>query len=390
LLDKTKDRIADYLRRMRDLRNSFDVPDVHSGISTDGLALGGAMGSDDRSRLTGPLGEGTTTEGARELVLALGSLRNLAGEDSAMGFLGALSAFEFKDKAGIINVLLDAPQDYRDIVLAFSSYIHIPRVDSAGFLFNPERRIIHYNVALDRNNPRGPYYWFFHEVAHLIDWMVGPLDYLTKSPPFRDATFAALQIDVENMLRQVANSLHVDTTGLPPINPDFVPWPLHVSRNSGKDRDTLIRELAIANIMAGNLVVATEEDEEELDTISAFQLYLQRTMSGVLNGDSDPNRTPHNMSNPSNVFGGITNNVVHGATYHPEANFPGYWFNNQGRPTFNQNSEFFAHRFAAGILNNHDAIANDSYFFPEAMRHYDELFDHILNDVQAREDQWLW
>jgi len=45
------------------------------------------------------------------------------------------------------------------------------------------------------------------------------------------------------------------------------------------------------------------------------------------------------------------------------------------RPTFNQNSEFFAHIFAANMINAEESLANVSHFFPSA--------SIIIEDVMA-------
>ena len=144
--------------------------------------------------------------------------------------------------------------------------------------------------------------------------------------------------------------------------------PIPSSPTSNKPSQAIIG-MAVDGIIGGNLVVL----EYGLSDAQRFQLQLQSAMNTILGRDDETERR-HEMLIPSNIFGGITNNTVHGAWIHTR---PNYWYqnNNKESPTFRQNSEFFANYFSASMLHNQAMLDNMRDFFPDA--------SEILNDVTA-------
>ena len=392
LLEQTKEKLADYLVRMGALRNSFSVPDLHSDVMPDGLALGGVMMRDDTRETTSP-GDGTTAEGMRDLVLGLRSLRNLAGEDLAMGFLGALSAFQVKDKAGIINVLVDAPEVPRDIVLAFAGYINVTDINSPWDRFDPETGEIWLDIAVDRGNPRGSYWTFFHEVFHMIDWALHPYNQLkTRDSEITLEFYMAIRKDVEIYLRQTANSMPVTIQPFdvrPAIAQNTVESPFRFQHSlwtlAELQLADSIRDEAIDNIMAGRAVVVSDDpvtaaiERATLNQAELFQLELQEKMSRIVDGYSHQYRTPQNMITVWDAFSGATNEAVGSITFGPRP--ANYWYRADGLPTFTQNAEVFANYMTNWLFNDEIALKNDRHFLPNALKVVDEIVDSILDTI---------
>ena len=365
-----KIQIAMYQTMMQGIRDSFTIMFNSVGMYASDLS----PGSPDASGLN----EVAPTDADIALSAAMIAIMQLAQENgnaqAGVDILNALTVLPgLQDRAGILNIIVGSPEIYRNMVFAVAHELYIGRIDVPGRFLRPglvvdgvtiERATIEFNVTDDSNGAggRGNFFVFFHEVGHLIDWYFRDTNgryFLTGGDTFRDNLYTALTRDVESTLRDVAAGLPV---------PSLFPFiesssPLSIASYN------VIREKAIANIIGGNLVIY----EHGLTVPQQFQLLLQDAMDVIL-GRNDETDRRHEMLNPSNIFGGITNNVVRGAWTHTEVN---YWYhnNNKQSPTYMQNLEFFANYFAASMLNNQAMLDNMRDFFPGA--------SEILSDITA-------
>jgi len=284
----------------------------------------------------------------------------------------ALAPLPAEDRIAILQIVMNAPEEYRALFFAVADQIHIGCMNSSGVFFAPnvrynwngeivefERATIKFNLANDQENVRGAYFTFFHEVGHLIDWaLTDNSELFTRGEPHRDPLFTALNNDVRNQLRTVAAGLEM-------------PGDIH------SPMQHLYREQAIENIMSGRV------------SSCQFQQSLQDEMNRILLGNDprfaaahpDLDQTRNNMVNPSNIYEGVTNNVVHGWWTHTRPDRQHYWFREDGSVTYSQNSEFFANHFANATLNNEEALAAEEFYFPTAS---EMLTTTIIPDMTSR------
>ena len=277
-----------------------------------------------------------------------------------------------------MQIVANAPEDYRDLFLGFVGYINIGDTtpERSGFRLDG---VIYYDVAADRNSSFGPFFGFFHEVGHMIDWALAPSEQyqkFTQRDELGVELKSALQRDVEGRLWELAGGIVVGVES-PARIASLAP---NTTTNYHNQRTVdnyhnYIRRSAVNNIMAGRVIDVEEDEVENLPPHEQFQWNLQNAMSNVLRTGSDQN--PNNMINPSNIFGGITNNAVRGGVGH---SYEHYWFDEQGNSTYFQNVEFFANHFAATMLNNESMLQNEREFFPTAL----PILEEVVVDMLGR------
>jgi len=386
LVQQTRDKLADYIVRMRNLRNSFDVPDYYTSFLESEFALrdpGGLGGGNRQMLITDILSNEAELDALHAYIDAVLALKRLSDVDSVNTLRGALSALEFKDKAGIINVVVDAPEVPRDMFMGFVGYLDIVvgsfdafHLTTGRLWFNPER---------DRNNPKGAYWTFFHEAFHMIDWALhsqqGELK--TRGSEFTQRLYDAIRQDVEAQLRQLAASIPVDFEVVSGAFPNqHAPW-----MQGGLQSANAIREAAIENILAGRVVVSSDNRTNaagaNLSPVESLQLQLQNMAIAMVEGNLHQHKTPYNMITVLDAFAGASNGAV-GST-HFGGRPPDYWYRPIGNPihpTHNQNSETFANHMANWMLNNETAMQNDKDLMPNAMGVVDEIVDSILGGIR--------
>ena len=319
----------------------------------------------------------------RDYLLLTGQIVMQSSEEVLGHVLNALSPLPVSDRVEIMRIVVNSDEPYRGMFYNVAHLIHIgntslPRHDDPLGRFIPpgiradgtrvDRPTIEFDLRTDRNpyNVFGPYFTFFHEVGHLIDWAAqeGNRNYFTSTQPQRDILFDAIYYDTSNLLGRVASGLPM------PDNEDYI-------------------NQAIANIMDGMRVEYRRGDI--LTPLQRFQLDLQNSTNSVLFGN-DPLFTethPETRQNfytmiiPSNVIGGMTDNAVFGWVRHDGERHDDYWFNSSGEPTFRQNREFFAHHFSVSMLNNEPALLASEFYLTTAT----EVMHNIVADISIILDQ---
>ena len=313
-------------------------------------------------------------------------------EDTFNALKITMGSLPLTDRIAILEIVLDGPEMYQDMFFATARYLNIASINAANvtigtrvnregkneeyirnigsrgfFTSTPNNPLVHFNANADRDNDRGAFFTFFHEVGHMIDWVAAGSDnghlFSRIDAAFSRPLFNAVSADVRRQVTIVANGL--DLSGVP------------------ESRRSTYTERAINNIMNGQRIVAeTPEEIAALTPAQEVQRDLQIEMGQVLRGAGSNARNSQNMINPSNVYGGVTNNAVRGSAWHPE---PSYWFRD-GNPTFNQNIEMFAHHFAASIRNDSQMLQNERDFFPSAMGTASRpgVFVNMVNEINAR------
>jgi len=372
-IEQLSEKMRAFTAKMTALQESFDFVSLKAGTLGAMHSSGSRSGTGDAAMQDGN-GGGVSDEYWFAYVRARIAIASVSDWDTANELSDALEILPPKHRAGIMDIVANAPPLYRGMFFGVIDQINIVEIDrpGGGGRFSMPRGTISFNADLDRDNFRGPYFTFFHEVGHLIDWVVQSevalvnwFTLYTESRAVRQAFFDAISKDVENMLRDVAAGVRL-TDPFPPLDPNLTIWERmeqerERERLLDRMRDSIV-DRAIANIMSGD-AVSLDLDEEFLPEqfADAFQFQLQQEMIRVLSGHTSNQHTWGNLYTIRDVFSGITNNAL-GLSNRPSS----YWFTMFGNPTFHQNSEFFASHFAFSMLNDQQALSNQQSFMPNA------------------------
>jgi len=290
--------------------------------------------------------------------------------DTLDTLIRVLAILEESDKIAIFEVVLDAKPPYRCLFFAFADKINITCINSPAFFYPPDSTLpcgtkaltpqIHFNVGTDRNNPRGPFASFFHEIGHMIDWYSGQGEsFFTSSvSPDSQRLYDSLRMDVRNQLHIVANDI---------LSSDLFNMPANMSRTVEAFYNQM-RNQAIENIMEGKRVEAATNEIERL------QLAIQDMMADVLHGSNI-----NSMVNVWDISAGITNNAIH--VPYTARDKKDFWFDENNNPTGAQQQEFFATQFRNAMLNDDASRANQEEFFGRSTGIMDEMIRDMASGI---------
>jgi len=373
-------QIRDLNSQISEFNNCIELLDtIKNETSTTVLSLSESVMSTDRTNAAGIRGLCKQTmsyvEDLQRLEDSISTGMNAAVVKERIGLvscsdtldalLRVLAMLEETDRIAIFEIVLYASRPYRCLFFAFADKINIKTLEAVNAdgdptaFFQNGNGTIHLNMAIERDN----YFVFFHEIGHMIDWHLGKgVGYFSNSmSPNSQLFFDAAKEDVKKRLNSVASNI----IAKPPYSTDSEISPaMNIYINS-------LREQAIDNIMAGKSVEIARNDVEEL------QLEVQNRMNSILRGDGNNMRTADNMVNPSNIYGGITNNAVVGSYGHTLKN---YWYDSKGNATGLHQVEFFGNHFASAMRNDIIAMQNERDFFPTAF----EVFDDMKTDMVSK------
>ena len=306
-------------------------------------------------------------------------LSGVTDGDTVQALLDSLSPIDKLDKIVILNIIYNAPPSIRSLILLYVDKIDIQCINSGG-VFVPLNSScgrtpgIYFNLAEDRVNPRGPFYTFFHEIGHMIDYWfgveIGTGNFFSSSHiQFSEQLFDALTTDVRSKFDDVANQIIRDLMN----EHNFVASGVGDFINQQRE----LLNQAIEEIMAGNRIVYRGQQLTEAQRV---QLYLQNKVDEALVRRPTtelPNKTWYNMNTVSDTFAGMTNSSVTGTAGDRRRNRYHYWFDINGNPTNFQQMEIFAGVFSNMTLHNDDAIANINHYLPEASGIVGGIIDYM-------------
>ena len=209
--------------------------------------------------------------------------------------------------------------------------------------------------------PKGAYTTFFHECGHAIDYNIDGDTYFSNV--YKDGSnydiiagdvYTYIETEIEN---------YISTMNL---------------------SETCSVGNIIESIKNGGNIERLSEDEEELYEI------LQDDMHKKLNTISIENRYENSsgiwlgtqyMAGISDVYGGVTNNIIVGERGHWDKEEKGshkgeytYWYDPEtGERTGNQEKELWAHYFSFEMLGDAEVIKVMDEYFPNTMQQYGDM-----------------
>lgn len=197
---------------------------------------------------------------------------------------------------------------------------------------------INVDMAKEPANPRGPYTTFFHESGHALDY-----NYLDDgnfySVTYRDENGNSLQdliySDVRADLEQVISQYTSDPAS---------------------------RQCLLDYILGAGFADIHILNQAERAVLVNIQNYYAREMAGPLNEAC------------SDVYGGVTANIIHGSYGHWSAF---YWYDGIGNATYAQSKELWAEYYSYRVTGNEEALRNLRKHFPHAGAFLDRMAESM-------------
>ncbi|MEH7272508.1 T7SS effector LXG polymorphic toxin [Neobacillus vireti] len=261
-----------------------------------------------------------------------------------------LSPLAEKDRIEIKYLMYTAEEPYRTLALKYLDKFKIANKNFSGVFYKDEN-ILTFDVSEDRNNERGQYYTFFHEVGHAIDYYYG------IENGFEGFYSDSYTIDGKTLTKRMYEDAETHfrselQTELKLPNYDHL----------NHEQKTKIINNITNNLNANNYSKLLTKEE------IALLVTLKNTFLNKLWGPD------HEAA--SDVYGGITNFTIKGEYGHQKNEY--YWIKENGERTREPNREGFAEYY--GRIMTPDGEKKDAgiesieHYLPESKKHMDKMF----------------
>lgn len=264
-----------------------------------------------------------------------------------------LNPLEETDIVEIKFLMYTAEEPHRTLSMQYLDQFEIGSTTESG-VFYASDNALHFNVSEDRENVRGAYFTFFHELGHAIDYYHGTENgdtFFSDSFESEGMTLTEhMHDDVENRIRQELNG----ALNEPAYN--------DLSLN---EKEQMMNRIVDEMVYTGPSNTTLTNSEEELYSI------VQEKLSEELKPDE------HN--NTSDVYGGVTVNEVVGKWGHHNVD---YWIDEDTGERINEpNKEGFASYYSSIMIEDSEIrdqeLASVKEYLPESKVHMDEMFESM-------------
>lgn len=232
-----------------------------------------------------------------------------------------LNPLEIEDRVNIKYLIYIADEPYRTLCMKYMDQFKITSVTESG-VFVSSNNTLTFDIAADRNDSRGAYAVFFHEMGHAIDYYYGKENgyggFITDSFKYNGKTIADLNFeDAKNALStEIQEELKKE----------------HYNKLSEEEKEN-IKNNIINNVFNRNESFNSLTNLEQTIQINAVNQVNSNLKTADNNGASD-------------VYGGLTGNTMVGDYSHGES----YWYED-GKVNRLTNKECFANYFASHIVS---------------------------------------
>lgn len=257
--------------------------------------------------------------------------------------------FTYREIRDIKFLIYNAPEPYRSIYLEHLDDFQVVVFDigdkdgdkNEGSLFDSSNKKI-YLIDSDAtffNDARGPYNTFFHESGHAIDDFEKAFGMKSRQYTYNGKSLNDwIADDVENYMSE-----YIDDT-----------YP-HLTDSQ---KQAIMRSLNLTD----DATYAYGGDDDLNKVLKQYRKEIVSHMRYELAGEDN--------EAASDVYGGITNNAIHGDYGHKKREYVNgsnynYWYSG-GKPTNKQTSELWAEFFAAKMTHDEDALVSIKEHFPNA------------------------
>lgn len=298
-----------------------------------------------------------------------------AHPDDAKRVTEFLSPLEEQDVMEIKYLMYTAEEPLRTISMKYLDRFKIGKTDNDIGKYKPYEDEILLNMEEDRDNDRGNYYTFFHEIMHAADYYYGidqgydsyysDFHYNGQYTVFQDRNEIKMNKDLNYYMYNDARN-HFDkelSKELQRTNYD------HLSNDEKQEM--------IENV-ADNLMIQDDNyadlSPEERDLNNTIRSHYERILNGPENNTA------------SDVYGGITNFIITGNYGHQKKNGEPseYWFVDaiggaDGERVREPNREGIAEYFGRTMTDEREAgIESIEEFLPTSKEFMDEIFDTMV------------
>ena len=205
--------------------------------------------------------------------------------------------------------------------------------------FSTADNSINLTMAAEAANPRGPYTTFFHESGHAIDYNYQD-DGRYYSITYRNEAGQSLQEVIYSDVRENIRETIATVTS-----------------------DEEEQRHLMAYIMGADPDNTGSLSGRELACLTAIQKYYSQSLHGAA------------YEAASDVYGGVTNNIIHGNYGHwvQYENGATYWYSANGLANGMQSKELWAEYYSYMETGNVQAMENLRTYFPGAAGFLDEM-----------------
>lgn len=270
-----------------------------------------------------------------------------------------LSPLEMQDVIGIKYLIYTSKEPYRSLCLEYMDEFEITNIKKSGvftgesgILFWHKSTSLVFDINEDRNNPRGQYYTFFHEMGHAIDYFYGKENgeggYYSTTFTTNGKTLSDYNIiDVENNIKS---------------NLEIMLQSKEFDNLSDDEKQKMINNIS-QNIM---------QQDKNYDSLTSTEQNLQDNLKlhyaeEFAGADAE---------SPSDVYGGVTNYTVKGDYGHDSE----YWFNESGNIVRKTNKESFAEFFGRKLTTGNTSVnglKSIGTYLPESSDHMEEMLESM-------------
>lgn len=291
--------------------------------------------------------------------------------DSAQG-----DGFSEFDRVNIIYIAISADEPGRTLFLDSIdtfSFRHVDGSASSQYVYGENKIDLNSADSL-YDCPKGPYNTFFHETGHAIDYQAGGGAYFSRS------------------YEQGANN-------------EMICQDVYTVIGDRVDNVSTQMNIQLTTDMKENILNAVRNQDEA--SLSATESIIYQEVKKQLNKELSSASSTAFFQNPgtgkqegvkiyagiSDVYGGVTNNLIVGDRAHWSKDSQGrytYWYipdTNPPETTHNQEVEMWAHYFSFTMTGNTEAINSMNAYLPGTMKQYDQMLKDMQIQVEKENEE---
>lgn len=273
-----------------------------------------------------------------------------------------LSPLEVEDIVGIKYLMYTADEPYRTLAMKYLDRFEIISTTKSG-RFYPSDDAVGFNIAEDREDPRGEYYTFFHEIGHAIDYYYGvdnrenSLDGIKEV--FGNYSYFSDNFEVDG--KSLNDHIYQDTEN------NFRTELKKELQSQEYNHLSIEEKKEMTDNVTENLMNQNRNHKSLTESEKTLQAYLENMYELKLEGPD------HNTA--SDIYSGVTNKTIEGSYSHEKD----YWFNYFGKRIREPNREAFAEYYGrimvASDMERDEGLESIEEFLPEARQHMNKIFE---------------
>src|SRR5699024_5318853 len=271
-----------------------------------------------------------------------------------------LSPLEVEDIVGIKYLMYTAEEPYRTLAMKYLDRFEIISTTKSG-RFYPSDDAVRFNIAEDREDSRGEYYTFFHEIGHAIDYYYGvdnrenSLDGIKEV--FGNYSYFSDNFEVDG--KSLNDHIYQDAEN------NFRTELKKELQSQEYNHLSIEEKKEMTDNVTENLMNQDRFYEKLTKEEKQLQIIIRKLYKNELDGPA------HNTA--SDIYGGVTDFTVQGQYGHEED----YWFYNNGWREREPNREAFAEYYGRIMTpegtKRDQGIESMEEFLPNSKQHSEKI-----------------